>query len=242
MSGHYIGQPYQPFDQILAGARARVAKGERVDEVVCDLVEGHCYGWGSANARAIKEAAEREAIYRATAKQFAEWYPAEEQHPGGQCVRWTCTAMRILMERGYRPKIQAGSMSWPIVTPEQDDGVSPTHFTYEWSPHTPESQARMEAGGLPEVHVWLALPDLGEILDFSTKFFPEQSKRFGLVWQAPPPPDYLWWGPGDVWPATVQYKPNMEAIAFIINYLRRGADFRGRSCVQTVRLQQINRK
>jgi hypothetical protein len=184
----------------------------------------------------------KDEIYRVTAKQFAEWYPPETQHPGGHCVAWACTGLRILMERGFNAKLQAGSMSWPIVTAELDDGVSPTHFTYEWSPHTPKSQGRMAAGGIPEMHVWLALPDRNEIIDFSTKFFLEQAKQFDLVWQAPAPPDYLWAGAEDlrrinqVRHLGVYYQANMEAITYIINYLRQKAGAR------TVRLKQITRK
>lgn len=168
-------------------------------------------------------------IYRIVCERFDKWYPTAAQHPGGQCVRWACTLMGVALERGLRPKIQAGSMSWPIVTPEQDDGVSPTHFSYEWSPGSPESLMQLATGGLPEMHVWVALPDQNEILDFSTKSFPEEAKRHGLVWRTPPPPDYLWCRAGEQ-PPRVHYKPDLQAIAFILNHMRgEGA--------QTVRLQ-----
>jgi hypothetical protein len=56
--------------------------------------------------------------------------------------------MGVLLQNGYRALIQAGSMSWPIVSPSQDDGKSPTHFSYEWSPWREESQAALRLGQL----------------------------------------------------------------------------------------------
>jgi hypothetical protein len=60
-------------------------------------------------------------IYRATSARYQEWYGDQQGH-GGSCFYWSLTLMGVLMEHGYRPLIQAGSMSWPIVPPGQDDG------------------------------------------------------------------------------------------------------------------------
>ena len=70
-------------------------------------------------------------------------------------------------------------MSWPIVLPGQDDGTAPTHFSYEWSPWREESQAALKLGLLPEIHVWVGLPDQNELLDFATKFLPDQAAKEG---------------------------------------------------------------
>jgi hypothetical protein len=67
--------------------------------------------------------------------------------------------MGVLLQKGYRALIQAGSMSWPIVSPGQDDGKAATHFSYEWSPWREESQVALKLGLLPEIHVWVGLPD-----------------------------------------------------------------------------------
>ncbi len=97
----------------------------------------------------------------------------------------------------------------------QDDGKRPTHFSYEWSPWREESQAALKLGLLPEIHVWVGLPDRNEIVDFSTKFFREQAAVEGLDWRTAPPPDFLWCAPADL-PAGVVYTPNLDAIAFIL--------------------------
>jgi hypothetical protein len=133
----------------------------------------------------------------------------------GSCLYWTLTGMGTLLSLGYRAIIQAGSMSWPIVPAHLDDGMQPTHFSYEWSPWREESQAALKLGLLPEIHIWIALPDVKELVDFSTKWLPRQAAREGSIWGTAPPPDFLWCGVEDL-PAGVVYKPDMEAIQFVL--------------------------
>lgn len=163
--------------------------------------------------------AEKLEIYRITSCRYRGWY-GDKQGQGGQCLYWSLTLMGVLLERGYRALLQAGSLSWPIVPPGQDDGKHPTHFSYEWSPWREESQAALKLGMLPEIHVWVGLPDKNELVDFSTKFLPEQAAQEGLVWRTPHPPDFLWCGPSDL-PDGVIYKPDMDAIGFILDRISR---------------------
>jgi hypothetical protein len=118
-------------------------------------------------------------IYRAVSSRYYEWYGGRDN--GGRCFYWSLTLMGVLLQKGYRALIQAGSLSWPIVPPGQDDRRSATHFSYEWSPWREESQAALALGMLPEIHVWVGLPDQNELLDFATKFLPEQAAKEGLV-------------------------------------------------------------
>ena len=60
-------------------------------------------------------------IYRATSTRYRQWYADQAEH-GGRCFYWSLTLMGVLLQSGYRALIQAGSMSWPIVPPGQDDG------------------------------------------------------------------------------------------------------------------------
>ena len=158
-------------------------------------------------------------IYRATSARYHEWY-GDRDGQGGSCLYWSLTLMGVLLQHGYRALIQAGSMSWPIVPPGEDDGKSPTHFSYEWSPWREESQAALTLGLLPEIHVWVGLPDQNELLDFSTKSLPEQAAKDGLVWRTAPPPDFLWCGPSEL-PDGVIYKPNLDAIGFVLDRISR---------------------
>ena len=162
---------------------------------------------------------EKLAIYRAVSERYRQWY-AHQAEGGGQCFYWSLTLMGVLLQKGYRALIQAGSLSWPIVPPGQDDAHSPTHFSYEWSPWREESQAALRLGLLPEIHVWVGLPDSNELLDFATKSLPEQAAKEGLIWRTPQPPDFLWCSPSEL-PRGVIYKPDLDAIGFILDRIRR---------------------
>jgi hypothetical protein len=170
--------------------------------------------------------AEKLGIYQVTAARHNDWYQHRHEQ-GGQCLYWSLTLMAVLLERGYRALIQAGSMSWPIVPRREDDGKIPTHFSYECSPWRAESQAALGLGLLPEIHVWVGLPDQNQLLDFSTKFLPKQAAQEGLVWRTPPPPDFLWCSPSEL-PDGVIYKPTLDAIGFILNRIQKGAQCRTR--------------
>jgi hypothetical protein len=158
-------------------------------------------------------------IYQATSTRYRQWY-ADEKEYGGRCLYWSLTLIGVLVQNGYRALIQAGNMSWPIVPPGQDDGKAPTHFSYEWSPWREESQAALKLGLLPEIHVWVGLPDQNELLDFATQFLPEQAAKKGLAWRTAPPPDFLWCRPSDL-PEGVLYEPDLNAIRFILDRIRR---------------------
>jgi len=52
-------------------------------------------------------------IYQLTSARYHSWYWDQERQ-GGSCLYWSLALMGVLIEHGYRPLIQAGSMSWPI--------------------------------------------------------------------------------------------------------------------------------
>jgi len=166
----------------------------------------------------LTDPAIRQQVHAAVLRRYREWYGTDHMQRGS-CLYWTLTGLVILRGLGFRALLQAGSMSWPILFADQDDGTSPTHFSYEWSPWREESQAALKLGLLPEIHMWIGLPDQNELIDFSTKWLPQQAAQEGLVWRTEPPPDFLWCGPADL-PAGVIYQPNMEAIQFALNFIR----------------------
>ena len=53
-------------------------------------------------------------IYRTTSTRYRQWYSDQAEHVG-RCFYWSLTLMGVLLQKGYRALIQAGSMSWPIV-------------------------------------------------------------------------------------------------------------------------------
>lgn len=120
---------------------------------------------------ALTELAFRRDVYQRVHRRYQEWYGADHMKTGS-CLYWTITGVGILISLGHRAIIQAGSMSWPILPVHLDDGEQSTHFTYEWSPWREESQAALRLGLLPEIHIWIGLPDFNELVDFSTKWLP----------------------------------------------------------------------
>lgn len=119
--------------------------------------------------------------------------------------------MHALHDAGLNPTLQAGTLNWPITPPHLDDGVSPTHFSYEFEPEHPLSLLAMATGNLPEMHVWVKLQDTGETIDFTTRFLKEQFSQMtcGLKWRTPEPPNTLW---SKKLPLNVLYRPDPRAI------------------------------
>lgn len=131
------------------------------------------------------------------------------------CLAAAVLTCQVLSEHGQRAVLQAGSMSWPLVTPEQDDGVGATHFSYVWEPDSEETKRRIASRLFPEIHCWAALPDVGggTIIDVTTRHFQERAKHLNLTWRAAPPPDVLWTDV-DHWPRDVVYHPSLSATRF----------------------------
>lgn len=138
----------------------------------------------------------------------------------GLCLYYAHHTAAVLWRHRYRAVIQAGSLQWPRLRPEDDDGVVATHFAYEWSPTTPESAMSVALGNLPEVHVWVGLVDRQEIVDFTTRHLRASSLALGLEWTAAAPPDYLWCSAQDT-PERVVYRPNRDASIYANILLKR---------------------
>lgn len=156
--------------------------------------------------------------------------------PIGNCLEFAWQGYQIIKAEPGAPRtiIQAGSAQWPRVPPELDDGVSPTHFAYEWNPDC--DLARMVRSGafpvvrradghtavsLPEMHVWLGCPESEEIIDFTTGLWPAACQAtLGIGWTAERPPEYLWTF-GTRLPKDVRYIASHEAIEVVIEILRQ---------------------
>ncbi len=120
--------------------------------------------------------------------------------PHRACLYWAQAAVEELAARGVRAIIQAGSASWRMVDPVDDDGVSPTHFSYIWT-------GRRVAGvPMPEMHVWCAVPP-STIIDLTTWAQPLVAAEFGMAWPAKKPPLFVWGDP----PEGSVYKPELRA-------------------------------
>jgi len=160
----------------------------------------------------------RQRIFELVQRLFKERHADIEPHRA--CAYLAKIGMEVLSRypRFYRPVLQAGTMQWEIVPKQLDDGVRGTHFAFKWSPTDFNSILAMASGGIPEMHVWIALPDTNEIVDFSTGTFPAFVSTLGMEWLAPKPPDFLW---QDVSQAAAEghfYEPNEVATRYALSF------------------------
>lgn len=155
--------------------------------------------------------AEKDFIVADVHNRLSRWIGTD--HLDGACLFWAGFARGYLNAHyNVGAELVAGTMSWRAVAEEDDDGRSPTHFSYVWEPDHPLSQAALERGLLPEMHVWVTIPATGEIIDLSTRYFANRATRFmGIRWTAPKPPPYLW---SATLPEGVLYAPDPLATVF----------------------------
>lgn len=144
-------------------------------------------------------------IERATKKRVNS-----KQRINRSCLWYAHETIRELDRQGVRAVLQAGSASWLIVPEEHDDGISPTHYSYECE-ITPRSLMEMiTIGVLPEMHVWAAIPNTNEVIDLTTRYLPELSASAGLKCQIDYPP-YVWENVRVLSDMGMYYKPTMAA-------------------------------
>jgi hypothetical protein len=138
----------------------------------------------------------------------------------GLCLFYAHHTATILCRHGFPAVIQAGSLQWPRVRREEDDGHMESHFAYMWTPTSPESALSVALGNLPEMHVWVGLMDSQEVVDFSTRHLWRAAHDHGLTWTAAEPPRYLWC-PANGLPDWVVYRPDRDASIYACTILKR---------------------
>ena len=129
------------------------------------------------------------------------------------CLGLATAGIITLRAEGIQAVMQAGTMNWKMVADELDDGTSPTHFTYEWSPDAPASKRSVAMGNLPEMHCWIGVVSSQELIDFSTHGLVARAREAGFVWRAPEPPPFLWCAVNEQ-PDYVRYAANMIATQY----------------------------
>jgi hypothetical protein len=84
-------------------------------------------------------------------------------------------------------QIVAGSASWKFTN--LDDGMNPTHFSYEFEQYCKEQGGHLLIDKhLPEMHVWNLYQ--GKTLDICSGYFPFMAEQAGFIWDAEKPPAY----------------------------------------------------
>ncbi len=142
-----------------------------------------------------------------------------ENRPG-LCLYCAHHTASVLWRHGVPAVIQAGSLQWPRVRREEDDGEINTHFSYMWSPGSPESIVSAAIGNLPEIHVWVGILNTQEIVDFTTRHLVAAALERHMIWTAVAPPSYLWCR-ADGLPDWVVYRPDQEASIYACSVLKQ---------------------
>jgi hypothetical protein len=142
-----------------------------------------------------------------------------EDRPG-LCLYYAHHTAAVLWRHGLSSVIQAGSLQWPRVRREEDDGRIDTHFAYMWTPGAADSALSVALGNLPEMHVWVGIVDRQEIVDFTTRHLRAAAEARGMEWSAPDPPRYLWC-PAAEPPDWVVYRPDRDASIYACTILKR---------------------
>ena len=142
----------------------------------------------------------------------------------GSCLYYSHYLATQLFDLGKRVLIQAGSLQWPRILPSQDDGKCSTHFSYMWENIDEKNRVAISRGVLPEMHVWCALPEEQELIDFSTGELPTQCEiTTPMKWTRIQPPKFFWGGAKDI-PEGVIYDPSYEASLLAMKLLIRMFD------------------
>lgn len=115
----------------------------------------------------------------------------------GHCLLWSYYACEVLAEYGLDVVIQAGSAWWPRIPLEQFDEVESSHFSYQFDSALAYTQVATGVA-FPAIHCWVVHRIQGLdgdtycVVDFSTKYLPQQCRELvGEEWTAPTM-DYLW--------------------------------------------------
>jgi len=142
----------------------------------------------------------------------------------GSCAAAAFSLMIVARQAGIPLVLQAGSAYWRRMTDEQDDGVSPLQFGYEWEPNSTMTRFMIAQGRMPEMHVWVGNPETQEIVDINAGLFPVQAQKLiGVDWPGPRPPDVLWTRASQL-PENAWYRPDGEATKLAMEMLI--SDFR----------------
>ena len=141
--------------------------------------------------------AEKEAMIADARTWKARNFPGSA-NPSGECLVMALAIIGAGQRVSRRFVLQAGSAYWRRMREEDDDGVSPFQFGYEWEPDSTVTRARLKMNALPEIHVWAGDPVYQTCIDLTAGDFPAQCEKFLRAdWTAEKPPEGLWGRPPD---------------------------------------------
>lgn len=161
--------------------------------------------------RTAHQTGNRNTIVEDIRQTMASKYKGNDMTAG--CLYWAKATCLRLLEVNQRAIIQAGSAAWLRIPTEMDDGEIATHYGYWWDAECQSNMVQLIKGELPEMHVWVALPDKNQIVDLTTGFQVDRCREtIGQDWIADHPPDWLWMDAEKVRSIDAMYVPCPVAI------------------------------
>lgn len=160
---------------------------------------------------------ETQALIVADARRMMqEWYDKLPDTRGPithYCLWWADFTVKACRKFGLDAQIQAGDAFWRCVRPEDDDGVEPLNWGYQYEDSL--ASIAYAAEGFPEMHVWAVVIGKGEadMIDLTAPFFKPRCLEAGQRWTMPDPPEYLWVEVKNFPNERAYYIPNRQAIA-----------------------------
>jgi hypothetical protein len=125
--------------------------------------------------------------------------------------------------------LQAGTASFRAVPKHLDDGVSPTHFSYEF--HQDAVMQQVAQCGFPEMHCWVVRRPRDndfpvsemELIDPLYHYQYERAREIqpNIIWDDSLKPTKPLWEKVSLLPDTVHYEAIVEAIAIAITLLKQ---------------------
>jgi hypothetical protein len=157
----------------------------------------------------------RSEIVAAARRIYAARYAAVIPEVCG-CLFWAAAFIAAARRRGVQAQMRAGSANFQF---RHDDGVSATHFSYEFEPGP--AMQRFLDGLFPEMHVWAVVESPEEIVDLTTRFLPQQAKSLcNFEWESQfAPPEYFWSRPEGLAPRFI-YRAEPRAVWMAAAFLR----------------------
>lgn len=153
----------------------------------------------------------------------------ESNHPivgGGTCLYQTACLIAAAHELapGLRVIPQAGSAMFLRLPTEKDDGKDETmtHFSFMWQNEPIEliRKKYLACNILPEIHIWAAIAETQELIDFAVGDIDIQCVKIGRMdWLTPTPPTFIWAQRNGI-PPGWHYEPTQEATMFAVQMLK----------------------
>lgn len=155
--------------------------------------------------------AEKDSIIMEGVTAFMNLFPDDKIKKN--CLKACVALATVLAKRGINGKVVAGSVSWRVIKPEDDDGKSADCLSYQFSREAAMRHMILGIEGMPEMHVWILLEDMS-IVDMTTRYAAEIAREeYGMTLASQILPEYVWSQQCDMDNSFYDYHPSATQLA-----------------------------